>query len=98
LYLTLRVAPGWGLLGLYLIAVNAAVHAVAFLVKRRYNPGLLTAIVLFVPLSILTFRRSAAMHATWIHHAVALAAALAIHAALVVQTRRRAERLRRAVV
>ena len=95
LYLTVCVAAGWGLLGLYLIAVNAVVHIVAILVKRKYNPGLWTALLLFVPLSLLTFRNRASTQAAWSHHAVGLATALAIHAALVVHTRRRAERLRR---
>lgn len=95
LYLTIVAGAGWGLIGLYLIAVNAVVHIVGFLVKRKYNPGLWTALLLFAPLSILTFWRSAATQATWMHHAIGLTIALAIHAALVVQTRRRAERLRR---
>lgn len=98
LWLTVCVAPGWGLLGLYLAAVNAVVHIVGFLVSRKYNPGLWTALLLFVPLSILTFWRSATIQATWMQHAIALATALAIHAAVVVHTRRRAERLRQVAV
>lgn len=96
LYLTVCAAAGWGLLGLYLIAVNAVIHIAAFPVRRKYNPGLWTALLLFLPLSVLSFRSGAATQATWVHHAVALAVAIAIHAELVVHTRRRAMRLRAA--
>ncbi len=37
-------------------AVNAMTHIGGFLVSGAYNPGLLTAILLFLPLSIWTFR------------------------------------------
>lgn len=94
LYLAVCVAAGWGLIGLYLIAVNGVVHIVGLIAKRRYNPGLWTAVLLFVPLSVLTFWRSTGVHATWVHHVVGLGIALAIHAALVVHTRNRAIRLR----
>ena len=94
LYLAVFVAAGWGLIGLYLIAVNAIVHIVWSVVFRKYNPGLWTALLLFLPLSILTFLRSAGAAATWIHHLVGLGAALAIHAELVLHTRARAMRLR----
>jgi Protein of unknown function with HXXEE motif len=94
LYLAVFVAAGWGLLGLYLIAVNGLVHLIALVLFRKYNPGLWTAIFLFLPLSALTFWRATATQATWIHHAVGLVTAVAIHAALVIHTRRRATRLR----
>jgi len=95
LYLTLCVGAGWCLIGLYLIAVNAVIHILAFVLKRKYNPGLWTAVLLFVPLSVLTLRSGAVRQATWMHHSIGLATALAIHAALVVHTRFRAMRLRR---
>ncbi|MGA8110953.1 MAG: HXXEE domain-containing protein [Acidobacteriaceae bacterium] len=94
LYLAVCVAAGWGLLGLYLIAVNGVVHVVGLIVWRKYNPGLWTAILLFLPLSVLTFWKSVASHATWVEHGVGLGIALAIHGALVIHTRRRATRLR----
>lgn len=94
LYFAVCVAAGWGLLGLYLIAVNAVVHIVGLIIWRRYNPGLWTAILLFPPLSIITFWKSATIAATWMQHIISLCLALAIHAALVLWTRRRATRLR----
>ena len=94
LYLAVCVAAGWGLLGLYLIAVNGVAHIAGLIVWRRYNPGLWTAIFLFLPLSVLTFWKSVARHPIWVEHAVGLGMALAIHGALVIHTRRRARRLR----
>lgn len=46
------VEPALGLIAVYLTGVNALVHLAGTLVTRTYNPGLLTAIVLFLPLSI----------------------------------------------
>jgi hypothetical protein len=94
LYLAVCVAAGWGLLGLYLIAVNAIVHIAGLIVWRKYHPGLWTAILLFLPLSIIGFWESAAAQATRMQHVIGLCLALAIHAALVVHTRRRAALLR----
>jgi hypothetical protein len=88
------VAAGWGFIGAYLIAVNAIVHLVWWGGMRKYNPGLWTAILLFVPLSILTFWKSAGIQATWLNHVVGLAVAIGIHAAIVIQTGRRARHLR----
>jgi hypothetical protein len=94
LCLAVVAAAGWGLIGLYLIAVNAVAHIVWAVGMRRYNPGLWTAIFLFVPLSVLTFLKSAATMASWVHHVAGLATAVAIHAFLIVHTRRRAAQLR----
>lgn len=41
----------WGV-----IAVNAVVHVVPAIVRRDYDPGLVTAVVLFIPLSVVTAR------------------------------------------
>lgn len=94
LWLATCVAAGWGLIGLYLVAVNGVVHLVGAIVFRKYNPGLWTALLLFLPLSAVTFWKSAATQATWIQHAVGLGVAIAIHVALVVYTRARATQLR----
>lgn len=42
--------PGWGLIPVYSVLVNAWVHGVHAIVLRRYNPGLVTALVIFLPL------------------------------------------------
>lgn len=40
----------WGFLAVYLTLINAAVHLLAGIVRRESNPGLVTALVLFLPL------------------------------------------------
>jgi hypothetical protein len=94
LYLAVTSAAGWGLIGAYLIAVNALAHLVGLIRWRKYNPGLWTALLLFVPLTALTFWKSADTQATWVHHLIGLAVAIAIHVAIVVHTGARAARLR----
>ena len=54
LYLAFYVNLGYGLIATYLVLVNAFVHVVAGFVLRSYNPGLGTAIVLFIPLGFYT--------------------------------------------
>ena len=49
LYLAWFVAPGLGLVAIYLALVNGAAHIVAAAVFRRYNPGLITAALLLLP-------------------------------------------------
>lgn len=46
------VEPGLGLIGVYLTGVNAVVHLAVAAARREYNPGLVTAVALFVPLTI----------------------------------------------
>jgi len=41
---------GFGLVAIYLPIVNAFVHIGGAILTRRYNPGLITAIVLFLPI------------------------------------------------
>jgi hypothetical protein len=93
LCLAVFCAAGWGLIGVYLVAVNAAIHVGSALRLRRYNPGLWTATFLFVPLSVLTFWKSTATMATWVHHLAGFAVAAAMHGFLIVHTGRRAAQL-----
>jgi hypothetical protein len=50
LWLAVRVHPGFGLIAIYGLLVNAVVHIVAAIVKRSYNPGVATSVLLFLPL------------------------------------------------
>ncbi|MGH9607136.1 MAG: HXXEE domain-containing protein [Terracidiphilus sp.] len=85
LWLAVRVNPGFGLIAAYLLMVNAAIHIVHGLIFRRYNPGLATAVLLFVPLG--AWCMVAIQHAgggtAWMH-AIGAAAAVGIHAAIIV--------------
>ncbi|MEM6481943.1 MAG: HXXEE domain-containing protein [Pseudomonadota bacterium] len=45
----------WGLVAGYLMLINAAVHIIAAARTKTYNPGLVTSVVFFVPLSVWVF-------------------------------------------
>jgi hypothetical protein len=78
------------LIGLYLLLVNAVAHIGQALALRRYNPGLVTAVLLFVPLGWLGVRAvTAAGHGGWGYQAMGLGSALAIHAAIIAHVRAR---------
>ncbi len=97
IYLARFVAIGWGLIAIYLMLVNAVVHIVAAVAKRAYNPGLVTAVLLFLPLSIWGLVAvSGTPGVTIVQHAVGLGAAVVLHAALAAHVLRRARRLRAA--
>ncbi|MEM9731535.1 MAG: HXXEE domain-containing protein [Myxococcota bacterium] len=86
---------GYGLIAVYLAVVNALVHVAQGVRMRRYNPGLITAIVLFVPFGALSFLAvNRAGGAPGWAHALGLGLAVAIHAAIVLHVVRRAARLR----
>ncbi|WP_299820430.1 HXXEE domain-containing protein [uncultured Roseibium sp.] len=74
-----RVAPGWGVVAAYLMAINALVHIAAAIRTRQGNPGLVTAIVLFLPLSAWIL---AAQPASLVQHLTGAALILALHGAI----------------
>jgi hypothetical protein len=87
---------GWSYLAVYLVLVNAFVHIVHAISFHRYNPGLATAILLFLPLGGL---------ALWLlqragvgslgYHAFGLGIAVLIHAAILLHVRRKLAAYRR---
>ncbi|SMD14150.1 HXXEE domain-containing protein [Rhizobium sp. RU36D] len=84
LWLAALFGAGFGLIGIYLTLVNALVHLAPAIRMRMYNPGLVTAAVLFLPVGIWALIAvSAAPGVTVAHHALGLASALFIHAAIV---------------
>ncbi|MAA99166.1 MAG: HXXEE domain-containing protein [Stappia sp.] len=91
LWLMRAVAPDWGLVGIYLVLVNAVLHFVQALVMRRVNPGLWTALVLFLPLGVWGLAEIGP-GATPAAHTVSLAAVVVLHVAIVVNVRRRLAR------
>lgn len=95
IYLAGFVALGWGLIAVYLVLVNAVLHVIGAVALRAYNPGLVTAMVLFLPLGLWGLVTVGAVPGvTTAEHAIALALALILHAGLVVWVLRRARRLR----
>lgn len=53
-YLAGNVYIGLGLIAVYLSLINGVGHCMQAIVLRCYNPGLITSIVLFIPLGIIT--------------------------------------------
>ncbi len=84
LWLGTRVSPGWGLIATGLILVNAVVHIAPAIARRSYNPGLYSAILLFLPLGLWQLARLAPL-ASALQLGVGLVVALAIHAAIVIR-------------
>lgn len=84
LYLARFVGIGLGLIAVYLTLVNAVFHIAVGTVQRRYNPGLATALLLFVPFGVTALLVvSAAPGVGTVDHVVGLAIAVFIHAAII---------------
>jgi hypothetical protein len=94
LYLSRDVNPGFAFIAVYLVLVNAVVHVIHASVFLRYNPGLWTAIFLFFPMGVWALwllQRSGAGSTAF--HATGFLIAVAIHAAIVVHARGRSKRM-----
>ena len=73
---------GWALFAAYLLLINGLSHIGQAARLKGYNPGLWTAIVLFLPLSAVLFIRLAGT-ATLVHHVVSAGIVVALHLAIV---------------
>lgn len=80
LYAAVLAGPQWGLASVWLALVNAVVHVAAAIVQRAYNPGLVTALLGFIPLGTIAL---VAIPASLAAQATGLAVSLLAHAALV---------------
>lgn len=90
LYLACFVDLSLGLMAMYLPMLNAFGHIIPALVTRKYNPGLITSVVLFLPVGIAsTYYVSIAAGSNWQDHVLALAVAIGVHATIIVHVRRR---------
>jgi Na+-translocating ferredoxin:NAD+ oxidoreductase RnfE subunit len=90
LYLAYFVNIGLGLIAVYLTLVNAVAHTVSTVVLRCYNPGLVTALVLFLPIgtwALVVIGRAPGVSTTY--HVIGLAVAVLIHAAIIVHVKQR---------
>jgi hypothetical protein len=94
IYAATFVGVGWGLSMVYLTLVNWVAHVVAAAKWRQYNPGLWTALTLFVPVGAWAlWRVSGEPDVCWVHHVVGLAVGVGIHIAIVLYTRHHATRV-----
>jgi hypothetical protein len=97
IYLARFVAVGWGLIAIYLVLVNAVLHIIGAAALRGYNPGLATALLLFLPLGGWALAAVAETPGvTMTEHVAALAFAVVVHAGLALFVLRRARMLRTA--
>jgi hypothetical protein len=81
LYAALGFGTGWGLAAPYLAVVNAVAHCAGALRFREYNPGLATALAIFLPLGGFTLH---AIQASLTQHLAGLGVAIAVHAAIAI--------------
>jgi len=93
LFLARFVSPGLGLIAVDLSLVNGALHILMAIARREYNPGLVTAILIFAPLGIYTYAVLLSAGATTIEQIVAASIALAIHIGIVAYVRVQLARL-----
>lgn len=75
--LATTVHVGFGMIVAYTILINAVVHIAQAVRMRRYNPGLVTSIVLFLPASAWAIFALSASGAGF--HVLGIAVGLAIH-------------------
>jgi hypothetical protein len=84
-WLAARVHLGLGLIAVYLSLVNSVGHCLQALALRRYNPGLVTSFLLFIPLGVATLVVLAGTgEVTSTDHVIGLAVALVIHIGIIV--------------
>jgi hypothetical protein len=90
LYAAFAFGVGWALPAVYLVLVNAVVHLIHAVLFRGYNPGLLTAVFVFMPLGAVAWVLVQDTGAAQVgHHAIGLGSAVLIHAAILVHVRRK---------
>ncbi len=84
---------GYGLMGIYLTLVNALAHIGQGVALRRYNPGLITAVGLFLPVGGLgLWAVTAAGHGGWFYQGIGLLCGIGIHVGILIYVSRRKAR------
>jgi len=95
-WLAARVHLGLGLIAVYLSLVNSVGHCLQAVALRRYNPGLITSILLFIPLGVATLLVLAGTgEVTPTDHVIGLGAALLIHIGIILRVVTRKRQLTR---
>ncbi len=96
LYLAVFIAPGWGLMAIYLPLVNSLGHIGQAVALKKYNPGLITSILLFLPLAGSgLYSITHTTNATWDMQITGLFVAIVVHAAIIVHVKRKLTSARR---
>mgnify|MGYP000952724353 CR=1 FL=1 len=84
IWATVRIDLGWSAMAAYSLLVNAVAHIGQAVAMRRKNPGVITACLVFVPLSISLLVISPA---SWLQHLVSFLCIATLHAAIVLRVR-----------
>jgi len=94
IFLSLQVSVGLGLGVVYLTNLNGITHLIAFAVTRRYNPGLITAALLFIPLTVATLKLiSNTNQVSTLSIVLGVIIGVGIHVAIVLHARKRRAKL-----
>ncbi len=95
--LAAKVHLGLGLIAVYLGLVNAVGHTMQAIAMRRYNPGLVTSLLLFLPLGALTiWTISGSGEISAADHAVGFGVAILLHFGIIMRVVANKRRLDRA--
>jgi Protein of unknown function with HXXEE motif len=82
--LATRVHIGFGLIAVYLSLINGVSHCVMAAAMRCYNPGLVTSILLFIPLGVATlWVLAGANEFSLTDHCIGFVVALLVHLAII---------------
>lgn len=90
LYLAAKVNLGFALIAVYLVLINGVGHIANAIALRAYNPGLYTALFLFLPFgaySLWQVQRAGAGALQF--HIIGLVVAIGVHAAILIHANRR---------
>lgn len=80
IYAAVLSNPAFGLIAAYTTLVNGLLHIIASVATRRYNPGLITSLILFLPLGLYTvFVINPLPATTSAYHLLGIGAAIVIH-------------------
>ena len=93
LFLACYIQPTLSLMAIYLPLINSLGHIGPAIAGRAYNPGLWTAIILFLPLGGIGLHKVSNAGETRLDHILGAGIALAIHAAIVLHVIRRMRQL-----
>jgi hypothetical protein len=93
IYLAWFVAGGFGLIATYLTLINGLLHVFQGVALRRYNPGLWTSLVLFLPLGGWSCY-AIGIDMDWLWHGLGIGVAVVVHALIIVHVLRRRALLR----
>jgi len=89
LYLCVYVSIIWGLFAGYLMAFNGIVHIITSIRMRKYNPGLWTSLVIFLPLGIyIIYLITTESGAGWLYNIIFLVVTILLHAMILINARR----------